>query len=148
MVNPLAALRPPTREEAMVDGHRRWFVPFVPWAGGGLWGFCFFQAALVGAGENPGNPASPRNNLREPRRESTRIPGENPAICVATARNPENPRPKSTSEMLASFTGRTGTLHRAPVGQGPPGPGWLATSFGFGLGGRLLLLARRGRVYV
>ena len=24
-----------------------------------------------------------------------------------------------------------GTLHRAPVGQGPPGPGWLAISFGF-----------------
>ena len=23
------------------------------------------------------------------------------------------------------------TLHRAPVGQGPPGPGWLAISFGF-----------------
>ena len=56
VVNPLAALRPPTREEAMVDGHRRWFVPFVPWAGGGLWGFWFFflnsprPAALVVAG--------------------------------------------------------------------------------------------------
>ena len=25
----------------------------------------------------------------------------------------------------------TSTLHRAPVGQGPPGPGWLAISFGF-----------------
>ena len=36
VVNPLAALRPPTREEAMVGGHRRWFVPFVPWLGGGL----------------------------------------------------------------------------------------------------------------
>ena len=23
------------------------------------------------------------------------------------------------------------TLHRAPVGQGPPGPGWLAISLGF-----------------
>ena len=41
VVNPLAALRPPTREEAMVGGHRRWFVPFVPWLGGGLWGFGF-----------------------------------------------------------------------------------------------------------
>ena len=26
------------------------------------------------------------------------------------------------------------TLHRAPVGQGPPGPGWLAISFGFWYG--------------
>ena len=26
---------------------------------------------------------------------------------------------------------RTFTLHRAPVGQGPPGPGWLAISLGF-----------------
>ena len=24
-------------------------------------------------------------------------------------------------------------LHRAPIGQGPPGPGWLAVSFGFWL---------------
>ena len=47
----------------------------------------------------------PSQNPRESKRESTRIPGENPAIRVATARNPENPRPKSTSEMLASFTG-------------------------------------------
>ena len=29
------------------------------------------------------------------------------------------------------------TIHRAPVGQGPSGPGWLAIAFGFGLGGRL-----------
>ena len=27
--------------------------------------------------------------------------------------------------------GCTCALHRAPVGQGPPGPGWLAISFGF-----------------
>ena len=47
---------------------------------------------------------TPRKNPRESKRESTRIPGENPAIRVATARNPENPRPKSTSEMLSSFT--------------------------------------------
>ena len=62
------------------------------------------SAALVVAGENPRNLAPPRKNPRESRRESTRIPGRNPAIRVATARNPENPRPKSTSEMLASFT--------------------------------------------
>ena len=29
------------------------------------------------------------------------------------------------------FVFRASTLHRAPVGQGPPGPGWLAISLGF-----------------
>ena len=35
--------------------------------------------------------------------------------------------------LIIIITGRqlASTLHRAPVGQGPPGPGWLAISFGF-----------------
>ena len=31
----------------------------------------------------------------------------------------------------AGSQGGGGTLHRAPVGQGPPGPVWLAISLGF-----------------
>ena len=38
--------------------------------------------------------------------------------------------------------------HRAPVGQGPSGPGWLAIALGFWSGRALATLARRGRVYV
>ena len=42
------------------------------------------------------------------------------------------------------------TLHRAPVGQGPSGPDWLAIAFGFWSGRALatIALARRGWVYV
>ena len=35
------------------------------------------------------------------------------------------------SQALATPELRGSTLHRAPVGQGPPGPDWLAISFGF-----------------
>ena len=37
------------------------------------------------------------------------------------------------SAHVSARPGALGTLHRAPVGQGPPGPGWLAISFGFWL---------------
>ena len=61
--------------------------------------------------------------------------------------NANRPRSWSAPGRRGLGGARFGTLHRAPVGQGPRVlVGW-PFPLGFGLDGRLLL-ARRGRVYV
>ena len=70
------------------------------------------------------NPAHRRQNSAHRRQNSAhrrkfRTPAVNPA-------HRQEPRGRSDGD---TYGGRT--LHRAPVGQGPPGPDWLAISFGF-----------------
>lgn len=66
VVNPLAALRPPTREEAMVDGHRRRAATKAKGkekAGGGLWGFWFFKIFPAPGGSGGGRRESRESRL-------------------------------------------------------------------------------------
>ena len=53
------------------------------------------------------------------------------AALAKTGHSPGSPICTRPQVVLIFFSGGKGTLHRAPVGQGPSGPDWLAISFGF-----------------
>ena len=100
-----------TRPPPVDGGTSRGFTPDLAWGGVGL---------------NPGRPddrelvwgAGPWAG-RTPRLEAEK---PHPGLSGSAPPPPAgNPHPLLTPS----------TLHRAPVGQGPPGPDWLAISFGF-----------------